>query len=70
MLEQTLNKLFTAIIISILFACSCSDNRVMRELSDIEVLLDDKPESALVLLNNINKITINTKRGMAEYSLL
>ena len=57
-------KLF--LIVSVILA-SCSENAVMRRLSEADRLLDQYPDSALAIVNSIDTLSL---RGPEERDVI
>ncbi|MBQ8060477.1 MAG: hypothetical protein IJ205_00830 [Bacteroidales bacterium] len=51
-------------------AISCSSGKVMNNLCNIESFINDRPDSALNALRQIDTLTLRTKAEKAKYSLL
>ncbi len=60
-------KLF--LIVSVILA-SCSENTVMRRLSEADRLLDQYPDSALAIVNSIDTLSLRGPEERARHSLL
>ena len=65
-----MNKTILSLIPVILLCFSCSDKKMMSTLNDIESLLYDAPDSALLVLDSMSSSDITTNRARAKYSLL
>ena len=63
------NIIFTLIIIVLVAACD-RNTSILRQMDMAENLMDTKPDSAIVLLENIPIININDKKIAARYALL
>ena len=66
-------KKATCVIILIffpLFLTSCGGRRVMRDLLNIESYINERPDSALSALRQIDTLSLRTKAEIAKYSLL
>ena len=60
-------KLF--LIVSVILA-SCSENTVMRRLSEADRLLDQYPDSALAIVNSIDTLSLRGPEERGRHSLL
>lgn len=63
------NIIFTLIIIVLVAACD-RNTSILRQMDMAEDLMDTKPDSAIVILENIPIININDKKIAARYALL
>lgn len=63
------NIIFTLIIIVLVAACD-RNTSILRQMDMAENLMDTKPDSAIVILENIPIININDKKIAARYALL
>ena len=63
------NIIFTLIIIVLVAACD-RNTSILRQMDMAEDLMDTKPDSAIVILENIPIININNKKIAARYALL
>ncbi|MBO6172440.1 MAG: hypothetical protein J6N80_03590, partial [Bacteroidales bacterium] len=66
-------KKATCVIILIffpLFLTSCGGRRVMRDLLNIESYINERPDSALYALRQVDTLSLRTKAEKAKYSLL
>ena len=66
-------KKATCVIILIffpLFLTSCGGRRVMRDLLNIESYINERPDSALYALRQIDTLSLRTKAEKAKFSLL
>lgn len=54
-------------VIALLASC---DDSVLSRLSDVEAFINDRPDSALVVLESIPHTELNTRRSRAKYALL
>lgn len=55
------------------FACfitSCSNNKQQMELERAETLMEEHPDSALIILNSIKKTELGSNEEQARYALL
>ena len=59
-----------ALLAGIVVCVSCGHSRLSRNLSDIEFLLDSRPDSALVLIRQIDTTSLKGKAAKAKFSLL
>ena len=57
-------------ILLCLLAFSCSDPRVSSLLHDVSEFIEDRPDSALLVLESIPGRALNTQGLQARYSLL
>ncbi len=58
-------------LVSILMVVnSCCGHRLSKELSAIEAILPDHPDSALAMIDSIDTLSLNNVRSKAEYTLL
>ena len=49
-------------------SCNCArDSEVYKLLQDVKSYIDEKPDSALAVLNGINKDNLNNKALKAHY---
>lgn len=58
------------IIMAAVLLSSCKERKVERELADIDSYIQEKPDSALMVLERLNLKTLKTKKAKAQYSLL
>ena len=58
------------IIMTAVLLSSCKERKVERELADIDSYIQEKPDSALMVLERLNLKTLKTKKAKAQYSLL
>lgn len=63
------NIIFKLIIIVLVAACD-RNTSILRQMDMAEDLMDTKPDSAIVILENIPIININNKKIAARYALL
>lgn len=63
------NIIFTLIIIVLVAACD-RNTSILRQMDMAENLMDTKPDSAIVILENIPIININDNKIAARYALL
>ena len=56
--------------LSLFFAFSCSNKQIVAQLSDINSIIEDYPDSALIILESIPKDHLHTSAIKARYSLL
>ena len=54
-------------VIALLASC---DDSVLSRLSDVEAFIDNRPDSALVVLESIPHTELTTRRSRAKYALL
>lgn len=54
----------------ILFPVGCSDRQMHGLLNDIETYIQEKPDSALIVLSSVDKAELNTKSLRAHFALL
>lgn len=54
-------------VIALLASC---DDSVLSRMSDVEAFIDDRPDSALVVLESIPHTELTTRRSRAKYALL
>lgn len=68
----TLFHLFMLLLLSVVCGgiSSCSDRRAQEVLNNAESLMEAHPDSALCLLNGVDKSLLKTKAQKAEYALL
>lgn len=50
--------------------CSCADRDICKRLDDIESYIMERPDSALKVLESIDKIELTTDRSKAQHALL
>ena len=50
--------------------CSCADREVIRTLDDVESYIMERPDSALKVLESIDRTQLTTKRSRAQHALL
>ena len=60
--------LFIAAALTILY--SCADRTVLRTLYDVESYITERPDSALKVLESIDRATLTTERSRAHHALL
>lgn len=58
------------VLLSAVMLSSCGNVEVERSLSDVGSFIQDRPDSALVILRSIDKSSLHGKRLRARYSLL
>lgn len=68
--RHSLYTQFSAFSIIFLLACSCSDRLVMREMSNMESIVEEKPDSVLAALTSIDTCRFSGDRVKAKYHLL
>ncbi len=56
-------------VLSFLFL-SCGGGKIMRDLLDIQSYINDRPDSALVAIRQIDTTALRTKAIKAKYALL
>lgn len=54
----------------LLYVESCIPHQTISRLNDVESYIQDRPDSALVVLNNLNRDLLRTDRLRAKFSLL
>lgn len=64
-----MKKIFLSIIITIT-ATACSNMQVRQSLDDIESYIMERPDSALTVLDTMNRQSLTTKRLKAHHALL
>lgn len=64
-----MKKLFLFIIITIT-ATACSNMQVRQSLDDVESYIMERPDSALIVLDTMNRQCLTTKRLRAHHALL
>ncbi|HOE94215.1 MAG TPA: hypothetical protein PLU97_02320, partial [Candidatus Cryptobacteroides sp.] len=65
-----MKKLLLFLITSILFFASCSNRNAGLTLDDVASYIQERPDSALAVLNKLPKDKLNTAALKARYSLL
>lgn len=65
-----MKKLLLLLITSILFFASCSNRNAGLTLDDVASYIQERPDSALAVLNKLPKDKLNTSALKARYSLL
>ena len=60
----------TAIIIILSILTSCGGHKIMTSLADIESYINDRPDSALVSIRQIDTTALRTKAQKAKFALL
>ena len=60
--------IFIAIMMS--FLCSCADRDICRKLEDVESYIMERPDSALKVLESIDRTELTTERSRAHHALL
>lgn len=58
------------LFISLLILFSCSDRKMAFRLDDVECIMEDRPDSALAILEAFPKSKLNSRMLRARYSLL
>lgn len=61
--------IFLALVSVIAMTC-CTSRKVARSLTEVENVIDERPDSALALLMKIDTTAIRSRAGKAEWSLL
>ncbi len=61
--------LLVSFVVTVLFSCQ-GNSAASKLLDEVEGLMNERPDSALYLLENISVGKLGTKRLKAEYSLL
>ena len=59
-----------AVLLVLLVTISCTSKSVGNQLSDVESYIEDRPDSALTVLESLQKSNLDTKELKARYSLL
>ncbi len=54
----------------VIVLCSCADRDICKRLDDIESYIMERPDSALKVLESIDKIELTTDRSKAQHALL
>lgn len=67
-----MNRIIRAYLVIpvMLLLTSCCGQKVVRDLSDIESYIDDRPDSALVAIRQIDSTALRTKAQKAKFALL
>ncbi len=65
-----MRKVSIFLIPILVVANSCCGHRLSKELSAIEAILPDHPDSALVMIDSIDTLSLKSVRAKAEYTLL
>lgn len=66
-----MKKRYLVIMAAILAVCSCGKREMTKQcLEDVESYISEKPDSALAVLESIDRASIRGQRMKAEYSLL
>ena len=64
------SKLKGVLLVLVIVMQSCSNRRAQSVLDDVGSFIQEKPDSALVILESLNKTELKTRRLRAKYSLL
>lgn len=67
---HSLNRLFAVISIIFLLVCSCTGRQVMREISNMESVIDEKPDSVMAALTSMDTCRLSGDKVKAKYHLL
>lgn len=68
-MKHSLNKQILALSIILPLICSCASRQIMKEMSNMESIIDEKPDSVMVALTSIDTCRLGNKL-MAKYHLL
>lgn len=68
-MSRIIHIILVAFLVSI-FGCEHSSKSVSRSLDKVEYLMENRPDSALSILNSIDVSSISTKKQNARYALL
>ena len=60
----------TLIAVLIFIVSGCTDNPVQRKLFDVESLIREYPDSALVILDSMDRNSLKTEKSKAHHALL
>ena len=61
---------FALLFFMLILMASCTSYQVNRQLKDIESYIQDRPDSALTVLEDIDRTTLRSKRNKAHHALL
>lgn len=65
-----MKKIFLLTAILTIFLCSCTDKTITAALEMAETIVSDNPDSALSILNSLQKDEIVSRKNNARFSLL
>ena len=57
-------------LIPLLMVVNSCNHRLSKEFSEIEAILPEHPDSALVMIDSIDTLSLKSVRSKAEYTLL
>lgn len=61
---------FMLLFLMLILMASCTSYQVDRQLKDIESYIQERPDSALTVLEDIDRTTLRSKRNKAHHALL
>ena len=63
-------KLYLLTALLLIFFCGCRQGKVSRTLNDVETFIMDRPDSALSILDTMDRTKLHTDRTRARHALL